>query len=130
VRPPPVVNDDELLPLIDSYLSYADYFKAMFPLLLCETWEDIYRTWKERKAIVAQQRQGEESTSIWIKSFSQLERNSGLITLTCQSTHLDIPIDLGFSKKKMKFHTLALLNKLYNSIRNLANTYLKCSSKR
>ena len=37
----PLVDDSELTPLVDRYLSYDDYYKAMVPNLLLETWEDV-----------------------------------------------------------------------------------------
>jgi hypothetical protein len=40
-KPPPVVDDNELIPLVDRYVSYDDYYKTMFPLLLLETWEEV-----------------------------------------------------------------------------------------
>lgn len=76
----------------------------MFPLLLCETWEDIYRVWKERKAqpgggfssaaatataAAANEENDSNGPVMWIKSFNQLDVHSGIAALTCQCRILD-----------------------------------------
>ncbi|XP_060601702.1 uncharacterized protein LOC132754965 [Ruditapes philippinarum] len=56
VPPPDVTNDlcghgnHMLFPLIGKYVSFKEYSeKFMLPLLLHETWESCYSTWRERK---------------------------------------------------------------------------------
>ena len=46
-EPPPITKSYQAMPMIDNYVVFSDYYKAMFPLLLYETWEEIYREYKE-----------------------------------------------------------------------------------
>ncbi|XP_064607626.1 probable helicase senataxin [Liolophura sinensis] len=45
---PPVVDMSSVYPLCETYSSYSDYEDIMTPLLLLETWEMIYRSWREQ----------------------------------------------------------------------------------
>ncbi|RNA04646.1 putative helicase senataxin [Brachionus plicatilis] len=81
VAAPPVVDDQELGPLIDSYLSYDDYYKTMFPLLLAETWEEIFHEWKEAKRHEPKRYQ---NSPIWLKSVDKVSRHQELMALTFQ----------------------------------------------
>lgn len=80
--PPPVVEDQELGPLIDSYLSYEDYYKTMFPLLLAETWEEIFNEWKDSKR---NEFRTYQNSSILLKSVDKVSRHQELMALTFQS---------------------------------------------
>lgn len=55
----------------------------MFPLLLSETWEDIYRNWKEKKAFPSPIEDWVQQP-MWYKSCVPVD-HSGLVLLTCQS---------------------------------------------
>ena len=79
--PPPVVSDQELMPMVHLYTSYDDYYKAVFPLLLLETWEELSRAFKELKS---RNEQRTFDNPIWIKSF-QLVDGFEIVALTCQS---------------------------------------------
>lgn len=80
--PPPVVDNQELEPLIDSYLSYEDYYKTMFPLLLAETWEEIFNEWKDSKRHEVKTYQ---NSSICLKSVDKVAKHQELMELTFQS---------------------------------------------
>ncbi|CAH1800066.1 unnamed protein product [Owenia fusiformis] len=45
--PPPVVDEKKIWPLLDVYESYSDYCELMTSLLLLETWQSIWKDWKE-----------------------------------------------------------------------------------
>lgn len=82
IAPPPVVQDQELGPLIDSYLSYEDYYKTMFPLLLAETWEEIFNEWKETKR---HEMKTYQNSPIWLKSVDKVTKHQEIMALTFQS---------------------------------------------
>ncbi|GAB1608774.1 hypothetical protein Ahia01_001161800 [Argonauta hians] len=44
---PPVVSPDQLFPLLQSYLSYTDYFNIIRPLLLLEVWACVHKDYTE-----------------------------------------------------------------------------------
>ncbi|CAH1800065.1 unnamed protein product [Owenia fusiformis] len=46
-KPPPVVDGKKVWPLLDVYESYRDYCELMNSLLLLETWQSIWKDWKE-----------------------------------------------------------------------------------
>lgn len=77
-EPPPVVEDSEMTPLIDLYVNYDDYYKAMFPLLLLETWEEITRAWKE----ITYLKMKTEERPMWLKC---MEREDKLTKITMQT---------------------------------------------
>lgn len=81
--PPPVVTDEErkrLGPIVESYLSFKDYFTTMFPLLLSETWHEITRPWREMYH--KKERKTYQSMPLW---FIQTSENKELSVFTCQS---------------------------------------------
>jgi hypothetical protein len=83
--PPPIINKDELLPCVDTYLSYDDYFNAMFPFLLLEIWEELTRAHRESLNNINNKNENEVLLPIWLKKIEKNKLNSDLIQLTCQS---------------------------------------------
>ncbi|XP_070189719.1 uncharacterized protein [Littorina saxatilis] len=54
LTPPPVVDLSQLYPLLTTYGDkIEEYQQICFKLLLLETWEDVFRSWKEKKQKVA-----------------------------------------------------------------------------
>lgn len=80
-KQPPVVDINELIPVIDNYLSYDDYYKTMFPLLLSETWEDIFKNWRDIK----NDKKTYQNMPIWLKAVDKIDSCPDLVVLTCQS---------------------------------------------
>ncbi|CAF0885667.1 unnamed protein product [Brachionus calyciflorus] len=84
-QPPVVIPSDNVGPLIDNYLSYKDYYKTMFPLLLSEIWEDIFRDWRETKNEIKLY----QNSPIFLKSVDRVAKHAELIALTFQSINLN-----------------------------------------
>ena len=79
---PPIVLNDEITPIIELYISYEDYYKAMFPLLLLEIWAEITRAWKELKQ---DKNAAGKSMPMWLKETEKNTKNPELNNLVCQS---------------------------------------------
>nr|KAG5699380.1 hypothetical protein BaRGS_008288 [Batillaria attramentaria] len=47
---PPVVDKSRVYPLVTTYEDIGEYQQICFTLMLLELWEEIFRSWKERKA--------------------------------------------------------------------------------
>ncbi|XP_025097684.1 uncharacterized protein LOC112565987 [Pomacea canaliculata] len=46
---PPIVKHSQLYPLVTTYENIFDYQEIFFALLLLEIWEEIFKSWKEKK---------------------------------------------------------------------------------
>lgn len=79
----PVVQDNELTPIVDKYVNYDEYYKAIFPFLLLETWEEISKAYRENLNCKKEKTYG--NIPIWSKVIEINESFSDMSILTCQS---------------------------------------------
>ena len=50
---PPVVEENTVWPLLETYDSFDDYYAIMKPLLLLETWQQVSFRWDSAESVKA-----------------------------------------------------------------------------
>jgi superfamily I DNA and/or RNA helicase len=69
IEGPSIIDNKELIMLTDSFTSYSDYYKSMFPLLLLETWEEMF---KEQKRKLSNSRTY-QNAPIWLRTVEKTD---------------------------------------------------------
>ena len=72
-----------MTPIVDKYVNYDEYYKAIFPFLLLETWEEISKAYRENLNCKKEKTYG--NIPIWSKVIEINESFSDMSILTCQS---------------------------------------------
>ena len=84
----PVVANEELMPIVDKYVNYNEYHKAIFPFLLLETWEEISRAFRDNLA--KKKDKVYSNIPIWSKCIEKSETFPEMSILKCQSNLIKI----------------------------------------
>lgn len=82
--PPPVVLNEELTPIVDKYVTYDDYHKAIFPFLLLETWEELSKAFREN--LTNKKEKTYSNIPIWSKCIEKSDTFREMSILKCQSS--------------------------------------------
>ncbi|XP_014674223.1 PREDICTED: probable helicase senataxin isoform X2 [Priapulus caudatus] len=77
--PPLLSRFDMVFGVLESYISYDDYVYSLLPCMLCETWEAIYRDWKE-----AQKSNYKNKSYVWKVLSHGQEPKSRLTVWNCE----------------------------------------------
>ena len=79
----PIVHDNELMPLVEKYVNYDEYYKTIAPFLLLEIWEDLSRAYREN--IHSQKPKTYNNSPIWFKQVERTNNSNVNNLLVCQS---------------------------------------------
>jgi len=82
----PIVKDNELMPIVEKYVNYDEYFKTIFPFLLLETWEEISRAYRDN--LYNKKNKRYNDIPIWIKEIDKRGSYNEMNILVCQSNKI------------------------------------------
>ena len=104
---PPIIDDKKELHInVDKFVSYGDYYKYMFPMLLLETWEEIRNSLKEQQK-KSKEKRTYQNAPIWLKEIHKYNENSNLVKLVFQSkVCLIFKVKCNFNRRHMQSATL------------------------
>jgi len=85
LQPSSLVDNRELskAKVVDQFNSFTEYYDAMIPNILLETWEDILSAYKEKQKMPTS-----PISTMWLKSIDKNINDNSFVTLRVQSNFL------------------------------------------